>query len=85
MVDRSADASAIDQLIELEAAGYKGRSGVAIVDHRGESDWFREMCAQFRLANRVLLYSLQVDDRVLAMNLSLRAGVGLFGLQGVYD
>jgi hypothetical protein len=37
------------------------------------------------LTDRVLLYSLQVDGRVLAMNLSLRAGVGLFGLQGVYD
>jgi len=47
VVDRSADVSAIDQLIELEAAGYKARSGVAMVDHRGESDWFREMCTQF--------------------------------------
>lgn len=84
-VDRSADASAVDQLIAIEAAGYKSKIGVSFVSHHGESEWFREMCAQFREENRVVLYSLQVGDSVVAMNLMLRGGEGLFGIQTVYD
>ena len=85
VVDRSADASAVDELIAIEAAGYKSTMGIALVSHPGEPEWFREMCAQFRETNRVLLYSLQVGDSVVAMILMLRAGEGLFGLQTVFD
>ena len=84
-VDRSADASAVDQLIAIEAAGYKTTKGVAMASHPGEPEWFAEMCAQFRETGRVLLYSMQVGDSVVAMILMLRAGEGLFGLQTVYD
>jgi hypothetical protein len=85
IMDRSGDPLAVDQLIALEASGYKSRNDVAMVSHPGESEWFREMCVQFRKTNRVLLYSLQVGDSVVAMNLMLRAGEGLFGLQTVFD
>ena len=85
IMDRSGDPLAVDQLIALEASGYKSRNDVAMVSHPGESEWFREMCVQFRKTNRVLLYSLQVGDSVVAMILMLRAGEGLFGLQTVFD
>ena len=84
-VDRSADASAVEELIAMEAAGYKLENGVALVSHPGEPEWFREMCAHFRESGRLLVYSLQVGDSVVAMDLSLRAGEGLFGLLGAYD
>jgi hypothetical protein len=85
LVDRSADPSAVDKLIALEAAGYKLKTGVALVSHPGEPEWFREMCDRFRSAGRLLLYSLQVGDSVVAMQLMLRGGEGLFGLVTAYD
>jgi hypothetical protein len=85
LVDRSADLSAVDELIALEAAGYKLKNGAALVSHPGEPEWFREMCDRFRSAGRLLLYSLQVGDSVVAMQLMLRGGEGLFGLLTAYD
>jgi hypothetical protein len=85
VVDRSADASAVDQLIALEASGYKSRIGVSLMSHPGEPEWFRDMCDHFRKSNRVLLYSLQVDESVVAMDLMFRAGLGLFGILNAYD
>jgi len=102
LVDRSADASAVDALMAIEAAGYKsktarqgyrqgllpttpGATGGALMCHPGEPEWFREMCDRFRSAGRLLLYSLQVGDSVVAMNLMLRGGEGLFDLEIVFD
>jgi len=85
IVDRSADPSAIDTLITIEARGYKSRIGVALESHPGESEWFREMCAHFRRSHRVVLHSLQVDDSVVAMDMSIRAGEGLFEILNAYD
>ncbi len=85
LVDRSADPSAVDKLMAIEAAGYKLKTGVALVSHPGEPEWFREMCDRFRSAGRLLLYSLQVGDSVVAMQLMLRGGEGLFGLVTAYD
>ena len=84
-VNRSADPLAVDQLIAIEAAGYKSKAGGDLASHPGEAEWFREMCDQFREEDRVILYSLQVSESVIAMQLMLRAGEGLFGLQTVFD
>lgn len=85
VVDRSSDAFAVDELISLEAAGYKAEAGTAFDTMPGYSDWLREMCTLFRNQDRVVLYSLETGGSVLAMNLSIRAGKGLFGIAGTYD
>jgi hypothetical protein len=85
LVDRSADASAVDELLAMEAAGYKGRSGVALAAFPGELEWFHEMCCRFRSEGRLVLYCLQAGDAVVAMQLMLRGGEGLFLLELTYD
>jgi len=85
LVDRSADVSAVDELLAIEAAGYKGRSGVALAAFAGEPEWFHEMCDRFRSEGRLLLYCLQAGDAVVAMQLMLRGGEGLFLLELTYD
>ncbi len=100
LVDRSADSSAVEALMAIEAAGYKGKTaghrqgllpttpgaiGGALMCHPGEPEWFREMCDRFRSAGRLLLYSLQVGDSVVAMQLMLRGSEGLFALVTAYD
>ena len=85
IVDRSDDPTAVEQMISLEAAGYKLKAGVAMMAHPGEAEWFREMCAQFRAEHRLHLYGLQVGDSAIAMQLMVRGGEGLFGLQTIFD
>jgi hypothetical protein len=85
LIDRSADPSAVDTLIAMEAAGWKAKDGGALLSHPGEPEWFREMCDRFRSAGRLLLYTLQVVDTLVAMQLMLRAGEGLFDLIMTYD
>jgi hypothetical protein len=85
LVDRSADASAIDTFIALESAGWKGRAGVALTSHPGEPEWLRELCDRFRSEGRLVLYCLQAGDAVVAMQLMLHGGEGLFLLQLTYD
>jgi hypothetical protein len=85
LVDRSADAAAVDELFAIEAAGYKGRFGIALTAFPGEPEWFREMCDRFRSEGRLVVYSLEVGDTVVAMQLMLRGGEGLFDLVMTYD
>jgi hypothetical protein len=100
LVDRSADKSAVDTLLAVEAAGWKGEIGEvaaaqpgspawfrggAMMLHPGEPDWFREMCDRFRESGRLVLYSLDVGDTLVAMQLMVRAGAGLFDLVMAYD
>ncbi len=84
-VDRSADASAIEALIAMEAAGWKAGTGGALVSYPGEAEWFREMCDRFRSAGRLLVWTLQIGDSILAVEVMLRAGEGLFKLKMVHD
>lgn len=84
-IDRSADPKAIDELLALESAGYKGVNGVSMRSHPGESEWFHDMCARFRAKKRLRLYSLQIGDRIVAMQLLVLGGDGLFSLVATYD
>ena len=83
--DRSLEPSAVDELLVLEAAGYKLKRDLAVESHPGEFEWFRDMCDRFREANRLHLYSLQVGETVAAMQLLVRGGEGLFSLVASYD
>jgi hypothetical protein len=85
LVNLSDDAGAVDRLMTIEAAGYKGAMGVDLLSHPGEPEWLRDMCTRFRDENRLGVYALQVGDATIAMQLVIRGGSGLFGLYIVYD
>jgi CelD/BcsL family acetyltransferase involved in cellulose biosynthesis len=84
-VDRSDDPTAVQELIRLEGAGYKARTGVAMTTVPGEPAYFAEMADRFREAGRLHVHSLEVDGRVCAMQLNVQAREGLFLLKLVYD
>jgi len=83
--DRSADPAAVDEIIRLEAAGYKGKTGVAMTTVPGESEYFRAMCDRFREQGRLCVYTLQAGDVVCAVVMFLRAAEGLFMIKVGYD
>jgi CelD/BcsL family acetyltransferase involved in cellulose biosynthesis len=85
VVDRSQSLSAIDEFVELEAAGYKSVNGVALATVPGEVQYFRSMCERFAASDRLLVLALQCGDRTLGMQVSLRGGDGFFALKVAYD
>jgi CelD/BcsL family acetyltransferase involved in cellulose biosynthesis len=85
VVDRSDDRDAVKEYIALEASGYKARIGVAMATAPGEPEYFTDMCARFRQAGRLHLLALQAGDQVVAMEVWIRAGGGLFMPKISYD
>lgn len=85
LVDRGRDPSAVDEYIELEAAGYKSEIGVAMTTQPGESEYFRDMCAGFARQDRLHVLSLEGGGRTVAMQISLEAGNGLFLIKVGHD
>jgi CelD/BcsL family acetyltransferase involved in cellulose biosynthesis len=88
LVDRSGDPQAVEELIELEARGYKGREQIALTNWEGEPEYFRDMCTSFAADGRMILTSLQADGKNIAsMTMFLGGGNGdeVYILKAAYD
>lgn len=85
VVDRSSDVRAVEEFMEMEAAGWKGFNGVGFLSQPGHADFLREMCAGFRGGGRLRLWSLQVGEKSLAMKLNLVANDSLFCYAIAFD
>jgi CelD/BcsL family acetyltransferase involved in cellulose biosynthesis len=84
-VDLAEDAGAVEEFLELEASGWKGRSGTALASLERDAEFFRAVCASFRELGRLHLLSLQADGRRVAMACNLRAADGIFCLKIAFD
>jgi hypothetical protein len=78
VIDCSTDPHAIDDFLEMEAAGWKGQAGGAFLVQPGHAEFLRQMCGNFRDSGRLRLWSLRAGDQTLAMKLNLAAGDTLF-------
>jgi hypothetical protein len=87
VVDRAASDphAAIEEFLQLEASGWKGRSGTALLRRPGHARFFRETCRAFASQGRLMLLSLQAGSRVVAQSTALVGGDGLFGFKKTYD
>jgi CelD/BcsL family acetyltransferase involved in cellulose biosynthesis len=85
LVDRSDDPSAVEDIIRLEAAGYKAHIGIAMTTVPGETDYFRTMCDRFRKLGRLHVYGLEANGTLCAVVLLVRGDDGLFMLKVGYD
>jgi hypothetical protein len=86
-VDRAAADvdGAIEQFLELEAKGWKGRAGTAVSHRPGHDRFFREVARGFADEGRLMFLSLEAGPTVLAQNTALVTGEGLFGFKRAYD
>jgi CelD/BcsL family acetyltransferase involved in cellulose biosynthesis len=86
-VDRAADGfdKAVEQFLELESKGWKGRRGTAFSCRPGHDRFFREMTRGFADRGRLMFLSMEAGSQVVAQNTALVAGEGLFGFKRVYD
>jgi CelD/BcsL family acetyltransferase involved in cellulose biosynthesis len=75
----------LDEAFALEVSGWKGREGTAIIS-RPETKRFYEEVARWAAEKGTLrLATLRLDDRALAMHLSIEAGDDYFTLKVGYE
>jgi CelD/BcsL family acetyltransferase involved in cellulose biosynthesis len=76
---------AIEEFLRLEASGWKGRTGTAMLCRAGHDRFFREVCRGFAEEGRLMFLSLQAGTQALAFSTALLGGRGLFGFKKAYD
>jgi len=84
VVDRAGEDRAVDQFIELEAAGWKARAGTDLAGS-GQAGFFREICRRFSGRGALQLLFLEAEGTVAAARCSLRAGRVLFCFKVAFD
>ena len=84
LVDRSADRGAVEDLLTMEAAGWKGRAETAVFIPP-LAVHFRDICARFWAEGRLNMLSLESAGECLAMRISVQAGSDYFTLRKAYD
>jgi len=84
-VDRTDDPTAIDDLIALEATGWKRAAGTALECRPGHAAGFRDLCRRSAAAGGLSLLGLESGGVTVAMWCAVRSGAGAFVYRIVYD
>jgi len=82
-------ASAVDDwtsaFLELEASGWKGRTGGALASRSNDRDFFTAMMTEAANRNRLMMLSLDLDGKPVSLKCNLLAGDGAFAFKIAYD
>lgn len=78
-------AAAVDGLLAVEQAGWKGEAGTAMASRPGDAAFFRELCRTLHAADRLQLWSLGTDERGAAYLANVLAGDVVFHMKIAYD
>jgi hypothetical protein len=76
---------ALEEFLALEAAGWKGRQGTALLCHDGDAAFMRAALGALSEQGRASFHSLRLDGKPLSMQLVLRAGAAAFTWKTTYD
>jgi CelD/BcsL family acetyltransferase involved in cellulose biosynthesis len=84
-LDRAQEPGAVDEFLDLEASGWKGRGGTALASVELDAQFFRTVCRSFRELGRLHLLSLEANGERVAMACNVRAEEGIFCLKIAFD
>jgi len=76
---------AFEEFLALEAAGWKGRRGSAILCDAAEAGFVREMIAELARRGDAAIHALYLDGRPVSMQIVLRAGPVAFTWKTAYE
>lgn len=86
IAERPADPAAqLERGLELEAGGWKGRAGTAILSDPATADFYRRMAAAFGARDELRLTEIVLDGDLVAFELCLLSGRRLYELKIAYD
>jgi hypothetical protein len=75
----------LDEFLALEASGWKGRAGSALLSKPEDERFFRAMALAAHRAGRLGATAVRLDDRAVAMQILLRSGDGAYAFKLGYD
>lgn len=75
----------IEQFLNVEAAGWKGRECSALGSNPVSRDYFETICREAHARGRLLMLGLYLEDRPLAMKCNFLAGDGAFAFKIAFD
>ena len=86
-LDRCQDgpSDALETFLQLEAMGWKGEQGTALLSHPGHERFAREMAAGFAASGSLLFNELLIDGEAAGSVLCLRSGDTLFSFKSGFD
>ena len=76
---------AAEQFLQLEAQGWKGRRGTALLSQAQDAAFMRGMLSDLAERKDACIYSLMLDGRPVSMQIVLRAGPAAFTWKTAYD
>jgi CelD/BcsL family acetyltransferase involved in cellulose biosynthesis len=76
---------AVEGFLQLEASGWKGRKGTALLNDAADATFTREMMASLSAQGEAAIHALTLDDKPVAMQIVLRAGATAFTWKTAYD
>ena len=83
--DPCAIPKAIEEFLLLEASGWKGRQGTALLCSDADAAFFRTGLAALAQQGGASIHTLRLDRRLIAMQLVVRAGHAAFTWKTAYD
>ena len=78
-------ADVLEEGLALEAKGWKGQQGSAILHRPAEAAFYRRIAEATAAEGRLRLFSLALDGRMIAFYLTVAEAGTLFWLKGAYD
>lgn len=85
LTDKSDAALWIEQFLQLEASGWKGRAGTAFANEESHRRFFHDVAMQAFERNRLMLLALKLNGKPLAMKFNLLSGEGAFACKIAFD
>jgi CelD/BcsL family acetyltransferase involved in cellulose biosynthesis len=77
--------SVFEECLRLEAAGWKGEAGTAILSSPAMAAFYREVLAMLAASGELRLSTLRLDGRLAAFDFGFLFGDGIFSMKTAYD
>jgi Acetyltransferase (GNAT) domain len=75
----------IEEFLQLEASGWKGRENSAIASDESDQSYFRSIAKEAFRQGRLSMLALRLDGRPIAFKCDFHAGRGLFTFRIAFD
>jgi CelD/BcsL family acetyltransferase involved in cellulose biosynthesis len=76
---------AFDDFMRIEASGWKGRRGTALVDNAHDAAFALQMVSALAMRGDAAVHGLYLDDRAVSMQVVLHSGPAAFTWKTAYD
>jgi CelD/BcsL family acetyltransferase involved in cellulose biosynthesis len=76
---------ALDEFLQIEASGWKGRQHTALLSHHADAAFARAMISALAVRGDAAIHALYLDRKPVSMQIVLRAGPAAFTWKTAYD